>query len=465
MHLGNRNRFNVLGRLFGRTDDAVIATLYSHCLGRPLLVEPQRGEQLLGAYMRGAVDSGTDPEPAAVGSVAVMEISGALVSRPMPGPSGPGPQNYEQLSAAFEAVVDRSDVDAIVLRLDTPGGFADGLFDFTDQIKAARREKPIHAVVEHMAYSAGYAIAAAADQVWVTRTAGVGSVGVAMYHVDQSEANRKDGLKLTPIFAGDRKIDFSPHFPLSEQALALAQTEVDEHYRLFVDAVAKYRGMSTAAVRNTQSRVYMGPAGIDVGFADRVGTVQDALDFLTDEAPTRRPSDAAPRHAEPSPRRRRLQDEASSNLIDNVTSLYESAARTGKGWPTRWKKMLLRSLPPATDPAAFRSQLRHAGDSGALGLLSACQVAGSKFGSSFDQIRNQAGSSELEFVQRIEDLVAQRITHYIDDEAFRTGLVDAVADNGDRVHLDTTIPTGQPQGRLGSGQWDKTIEKFGGTVR
>src|SRR5690606_30579576 len=154
--MSQRSKFNVLARLFGRTENAVIGELYTHVLNTPLFVEPVRGEALLGAYLKGDLSKVYDGRPRdgastvisfaspfgagpmAGGKVAIMEIRGALTSRPMPGPSGSGPQNYEQLGAQLEELVEDRSVSAIVLRLDSPGGFASGLFDFTDRVFEAR---------------------------------------------------------------------------------------------------------------------------------------------------------------------------------------------------------------------------------------------------------------------------------------------------------------------------------------
>lgn len=287
------SKWNVLARLFGRTDNLVITQLYTHAIGRPLFVEPRAGEALLNAYLQGAVDA---PPPAreSEGAIAVINVSGALVSRPTPGLCDDGPVNYETLRDTFDAALNDSGVSSIVLRMDTPGGLAAGLFDFTDHVFASRGTKPVIAVVDDMAFSAGYAIAAAADEIWVTRTAGVGSVGVVAYHVDQSEYNKKIGVKVTPIYAGAQKIDFSPHFPLSDEAKAREQAEVDRLYTIFAESVAKYRGLSVDAVRATEAGVFYGPAALEVAFADKVGTFRDAIASLSAPAASQTPAAADP---------------------------------------------------------------------------------------------------------------------------------------------------------------------------
>lgn len=286
-----KNPIGALSRLFRRElePNAVIAALYTHAIGQPLLVEPAMGERLIAAYMQGGIESpgpilaepsgqdsgrqGVTPAP----RPAVLSISGGLVARPQPGLCDDGPASYAGIRDAFDEVLADDNVSAIVLRLESPGGMVAGLFDLTDHIHASRGRKPIAAVVDDYAYSACYALAAACDEIWVSRTGGVGSIGVVGYHVDQSGYNDKVGIKVTPIFAGAHKVDFSPHAPLSDDAKAREQAEVDSLYQLFTSTVARYRDLDVAAVVATQARTYTGQAAIDIGLADHLGTLRDAL--------------------------------------------------------------------------------------------------------------------------------------------------------------------------------------------
>ena len=284
------NKPGLLARVFGRSKSPIVSMLYTHAVGAPLLVHPAMGEQLIGAYLSGAVDLRppllqTEPplsadsavDPVQTKRTAILNISGALVSRPVPGLCDPGPLSYEFIASVFDRMVADDNVKAIVLRCDSPGGMAGGCFDLSDRIYAARGKKPVYAMVDNMAYSACYAIAAAADEIWLTRTGGVGSVGVVTYHCDQSAFNSKVGLKVTFVFSGDRKVDFNPHLPLSEDAQSRAQVEVDRLRALFVESVAKYRGLDAQAVFDTQADTYHGPGAVEARMADRVGTLSDLL--------------------------------------------------------------------------------------------------------------------------------------------------------------------------------------------
>jgi len=88
------NPLNILGRMLRRntSSSAVLAALSAQAIGQPLMVEPGMGERLIGAYLAGSVDAPdpvmaepTGQKPAAQ-RVAVLNITGALVDRPQPGP-------------------------------------------------------------------------------------------------------------------------------------------------------------------------------------------------------------------------------------------------------------------------------------------------------------------------------------------------------------------------------------------
>ncbi|RJG06256.1 S49 family peptidase [Noviherbaspirillum cavernae] len=209
--------------------------------------------------------------------VAVLPIYGSLTHRTRGLDAMSGIQSYKQLSADFHAMVNDGSVRHIVLDLNTPGGSVNGLFDLADEISSARGIKPISAIVDESAYSAGYAIASAADEIIVPRMGGVGSIGVIAAHVDRSAMLANSGIKVTPIYAGARKADGLPDSPLTDEALSRLQAEVDRAYELFVETVAKNRGMTAAAVRATEADTYRGDDAIRIGLADKVMTAKDAL--------------------------------------------------------------------------------------------------------------------------------------------------------------------------------------------
>jgi signal peptide peptidase SppA len=215
--------------------------------------------------------------------VAVIPIHGTLVQRTAGLDALSGLTSYQAITQQFDAALADPAVRGIVLDIDSPGGEAAGVFDLADKIHAARQTKPVWAAANDAAFSAAYALASAATQLFVTRTAGVGSIGVIALHVDQSRRDANAGLSYTPILAGARKNDGSPYQPLTPEARAAIQTEVDRLYELFVLTVAEQRGSAVDAIRATEAGLFFGQDALDAGLADRIGTLGDAVQHMHTE--------------------------------------------------------------------------------------------------------------------------------------------------------------------------------------
>lgn len=205
-----------------------------------------------------------------VGNVAVVPICGTLVQklgtlRPYSGMTG-----YDGIRQNFMTAMADPDVKAVMLDISSPGGEVSGCFDLVDAIYKARGKKPIWAILNESAYSAAYAIASAADRICVPRTGGVGSIGVIWMHMDWSKALTAAGFKVTFITFGDTKADGHPEIPLSGEALARFQSDINTMGDLFVSTVARNRNISEKSVRDTQAATYMGAAGVSQGLADKV---------------------------------------------------------------------------------------------------------------------------------------------------------------------------------------------------
>ena len=137
--------------------------------------------------------------------------------------------------------------------------------------------KPVWAIASDTAFSAAYAIGCAASRLLVSRTGGVGSIGVIAMHVDQTARDAQQGYRYTPITAGDHKNDFSPHEKLGPEAHARLQAEVDRLYSMFVDHVAAMRKLDADAVRATEAGIYFGMDAVTAGLADAVGSLDAVL--------------------------------------------------------------------------------------------------------------------------------------------------------------------------------------------
>lgn len=193
---------------------------------------------------------------------------------------------YQYIEKAVARGLADDDVRAIAFDINSPGGEVAGNFELAEYIANNRAEKRMRSFANDHAYSAGYNIAAAASQIVMARSGGVGSVGVVVAHVEMSEMLKDWGIKVTFIHAGKYKVDGNPYEKLSDSAKSRLQARVDRIYGEFVALVAANRGMDESAVRETEALTYDSSEAIEVGFADRIGVISAEMASFAEEADT-----------------------------------------------------------------------------------------------------------------------------------------------------------------------------------
>lgn len=267
--------------------DAIIAGLGGRILGAEInrgasaeAIAPELSPELFSTRRGERVREAGWPGYKVVEGVAVVHAGGALVHRTRMTADSELLLGYNDLALAREHALDNTDVHAVLTVWDSPGGEAQGAFEFADRMFALRGRKPQVSIADGMAASAAILGASADDELIVTNTGYAGSVGVVMRHVDFSRALANEGISVTHIFAGAHKIDGNPFQALPEAVRAAFQDEINTLYTMFVAAVARHTGMSEEAVRATQARTYMGQAAIDVGLAKRISTADAVLTEL-----------------------------------------------------------------------------------------------------------------------------------------------------------------------------------------
>lgn len=190
---------------------------------------------------------------------------------------------YDYIWQAFKRGMEDGGVRGIALVIDSGGGEVAGNFDLVDKMFALRGEKPVRAFAAEHAYSAAYSIASVADRVIVSRTGGVGSIGVVTTHSDWSKFWSDVGIQFTFIFAGKHKVDGNPYESLPEDVKARIQSRIDALYSVFVATVARNRSMDEKAVRATEALTFMASDAVSNGLADEIGSLEDALaEFMAD---------------------------------------------------------------------------------------------------------------------------------------------------------------------------------------
>jgi HK97 family phage prohead protease len=278
-----------------------------------------------------------DDAPAPVSStVAVIPITGPIFPRANLMTDVSGATSIQGLQTQFRDALANEQVSAILFDINSPGGSADLVPEFASEIMAARGEKPIVAVANTLAASAAYWIAAACDELVVTPSGDVGSIGVYSAHDDISAAQDKLGVKTTLVSAGKYKVEKSPFAPLSEEAQAEMQRRVDVIHDMFVAAVSAGRGVSEKKVRDGfgQGRVVMANDAVAAKMADRVATFDETLRRLERDAT--RSLDA---RKEPEPQGATTRQPERADSLDAAhTRTSEPTARKSTSAPTHGAK-------------------------------------------------------------------------------------------------------------------------------
>lgn len=223
---------------------------------------------------------GNQREYEVVNGKAVVPVEGPIAKRMSLFSSISGGSSTAKIKEQFDLALSDPSVREILLYVDSPGGAVDGTKALADYIFESRGKKPITSFIDGLGASAAYWIAAAADKVYVKdATTMVGSIGVITTHVDTSAQEAADGIKTTVIHAGKYKATGHPHAPLSEVDKGIMQDRLDAMYSIFVDDIARYRGVSVDVVLKDMAdgRVFMGLDAVEQGLVDGVATVETIL--------------------------------------------------------------------------------------------------------------------------------------------------------------------------------------------
>lgn len=208
--------------------------------------------------------------------IALVVASGNILDGEQP----EGTVGGDTLAGIFSQLRDDSDVKAVVLRVDSPGGSAFASEIIRDAMAATRQQGiPIVVSMGSVAASGGYWIATEADRVFAMPTTITGSIGVyaVIPTVEDSMAALgiySDGVSTTDI-ASMMQLDR----PMTKQTKLVLQAGVDNIYARFLTLVAESRDSTAAEVHEiAQGRVWTGTQALELGLVDELGDLNDAIE-------------------------------------------------------------------------------------------------------------------------------------------------------------------------------------------
>lgn len=174
-----------------------------------------------------------------------------------------------------------STIKAVVLRVNSPGGSVLASEKIKTELDMLREEVPIIASYGGYAASGGYWISANSDYIFSNETTLTGSIGVFSMIPDMSKAvNDKLHINITPVNSNKHSDMLSGMRPLNEQEVAYMQASVERIYDKFTELVANGRDKTVEEVDEiAQGRVWTGAEALEIGLVDKIGTIEDALNY------------------------------------------------------------------------------------------------------------------------------------------------------------------------------------------
>lgn len=210
--------------------------------------------------------------------VAVISLHGTLMKPQSSMSSGTSTVLARRL---VRQAVSTSDVRAIMLHIDSPGGTAVGTQQLADDIAAAAKQKPTVAYIEDLGASAAYWVASQAGRIVANSFAMVGSIGTYGIVHDVSGMAEKEGVKVHVVRAGEFKGMGVPGTVVTDEQLAQYQTVINETNEFFVRGVAAGRGLSLTKTRElADGRTHRAASAQALGLIDRVASLDETFSKL-----------------------------------------------------------------------------------------------------------------------------------------------------------------------------------------
>jgi protease-4 len=221
-------------------------------------------------------------DPADVGFVpeaqfAVVYGSGGVTRKPRSSARGDSVLNAEVVSTALMEVANDPEIDAIIFRVDSPGGSPLASDIVWRAVERAREMKPVIASLSDVAASGGYYVVCGANRIVAEPTTLTGSIGVFAIRPVLSGFFTKLGINSDSIVKARHAGVLLSTQSLDESGRDRFRADIRATYTQFIGRVAKGRGMSLEEVDAVgQGRVWTGEQALEVGLIDALGGLREA---------------------------------------------------------------------------------------------------------------------------------------------------------------------------------------------
>jgi protease-4 len=181
----------------------------------------------------------------------------------------------EYFIQSLKTTIDNPDVDAVLIRVNSPGGELLATEQMTQMIDIVKESsgKNVYVVLEDMAASGGYYLATSGDRVFAYPQTLLGNIGVRIDTTNVEELMNKLGIKMNSITSGDMKDMGSPFKEMTEEERKVFEDLIDEAYDQFITRVSEGRGLTkTEAKKLADGRIFSGIQAKKNGLVDQLVT-------------------------------------------------------------------------------------------------------------------------------------------------------------------------------------------------
>lgn len=246
------------------------------------------GSDREGSYQRVSIynylSAVNSPTPTSSNKIAIIVASGAIMDGHQPANRVGGDDIAAQLRRAR---IDRN-VQAVVLRVDSPGGSAFASEVIRNEIDALKAvNKPVVVSMSSLAASGGYWIAMSANKIVAAPTTLTGSIGIFSVIPTFEKAMKEFGISTdgvgTTLVSGEGLTN-----GLSRGAQQAIQLAINNGYQTFISLVATHRNMEINHVDSiAQGRVWTGKDAVELGLIDQLGDFDDAVRLAAELSDTK----------------------------------------------------------------------------------------------------------------------------------------------------------------------------------
>ncbi|OPY38281.1 MAG: protease 4 [Methanoregula sp. PtaU1.Bin051] len=224
------------------------------------------------AYLAGSPDIG----------ISVVRMDGTLVTGDI---SGVGYAASEQVGRELREAADDPMVEAIVLRVNSPGGTPAAAQEIIGDLEYAKTKKPVVVSMGDMATSAAYYVSSHADRIYANPDTFTAGIGVTWSFPDISRWMEREGYNISVIKSGIRKDMGSSARPITTEERDYAQEIVDASFEEFISDVLSQRQIARSDIED--GRVIRGADAIKINIVDELGNLNDAIAGAKNLANTR----------------------------------------------------------------------------------------------------------------------------------------------------------------------------------